>query len=135
MAVTYSKDVRDPMSANGIVAKMVCQSGTETIDPTSADVGLPMPCVNAITVALTATGGTLNGGFLRAWIYHTYLAQWMRAPVMDLSVDGTGLASQVFPTATVTIVRYGQLVYLPDGLGDSLVPTITIVGSVGGILK
>src|SRR4051812_46307439 len=67
--------------------------------PTLATEGMSLVGVKGFRVSICAQSGqTLSGaGSLRAYLYHSDAALWMRNPSLDLSVTAAGVRCQAFP--------------------------------------
>jgi hypothetical protein len=105
--------------------------------PTVITEGLSLEDSYAFRVSLSAESGqTLSGaGTLRAYIWDTDDAAWIRSPDLDLVIGAThaGVRRVVWPDQEV-MVPSGRMLYACDGVTASggTTATVTLKAWIGG---
>lgn len=85
--------------------------------PTTVDEGMSLENVDGFRVMVSAASGeTLSGaGNLRAYLWDTDLAAWIRNPELDIAVTTSGQRRLVFADQEVKVPS-GRVLYAADGI-------------------
>lgn len=116
-------------AAAALPARYFYESQSTTRDaPTLATEGMGLHGVTGFRVSICAESGqTLSGtGNLRAYLYHTDAALWMRNPDLDLAVDASSVRCQAFPDMTTGTTVGHRVLFAADTVGVSGGTTVTV---------